>query len=1096
MWLTTAAVRRPVLVAMAVLSFVVLGMRAHQDLPIELNPRIDFPVATIVTVYPGADPSGVETEVTKPIEDAVGTIPNIRYITSRSLQGVSTVVVEFELGTDMDSATADIRSRIQSLRPDLPQDILEPVVTKFEISALPVISLGMTGNRPLWQIRKLADDVVAQRLARIDGVAQVVVAGGEKREIQVNVHSDRLAAHDLSLNDVVGSLAMANLNVPAGSIRSGDKEYVIRSLGKYTSLQEIRDTIIRVGDRRMGGLTQPIRLSAIADVVDSVEEPTTLTRLNGKRSVGISVMKTADANTVYVADKVREELEEMKKILPSDIQFSIATDQSKFVRDALHDVNLALWLGIILATLVVFVFLHDVRGTFIIALAIPTSIFATFLVLRFLGHSLNMMVMTGLSLAIGVLVDDSIVVLENIFRHLERGELPEEAAINGRSEIGLAAVTITLVDVVVFVPMIFMGGIVGRFFKPFAVTVATSVLFSLLVSFTFTPMLAARLFQRRVKGLAARAETPLDHFFNYFDRFWGAWDRLYRKALEWALNHRALVFVTGNVALLNVLALMAPLPVRIAVALLTVAIGLMGALISAVKRSDQARGFLLISGALAVITLSVQTIPTFAFMPRTDEGMIQISLEAPPQNNLQATERLVRKVEERLASMKEVHSFFTAVGSTAVAGFFGADTGPQFATIFARLVPKNDRQKSDKEIAQQLVGWAKSHLPGCTVAIREQSTAMGGIAPVEIDLMGPDRASLVRLSQKVMNLLRQMPELRDVQSTWRPGRPELRVLVDREKASDLGFSVGEVASLLRTAYEGNTDLKYTENGDDYPIRIRLAPEERTNPELLANLFLSPGFNHRPITLKEVATVQVNAAPVTLIRKQRQNCITVSANLAPWASLGNVREKIRQALSTVDPGGDQIAFGRYFEAMTENFGHLNSSLRLSIVLIYMLMAALFNSLTLPFSIMLSLPQALVGAILFLMLSGKGVNIMSMIGLIMLLGLVTKNAILVVDYSNTLRARGLPREQAVAQAGETRLRPVLMTTLTMIFAVLPVALELGEGAEMRAPMAIAVLGGLTFSTLLTLLVVPVAYTLFDDLGLWVRRVVSGRPTAPSS
>ncbi|MCS7224956.1 MAG: efflux RND transporter permease subunit [Armatimonadetes bacterium] len=1084
-----ASVKRPVLVAMAVLSLVVLGIRAYQDLAIELYPRIEFPVATITTVYPGADPSGVETEVTKPIEEAVGTIPNIRHITSRSLQGVSVIVIEFELGTDMDTATADIQSRIQSIRLELPDDIQEPVVGKFEIASLPVISMGMTGNRPLWQVRKLAEDIVAQRLARIDGVAQVAVVGGEKREIQVNVKADRLAAQDLSLTDIVRSLATANLNLPAGSIRHGDTEFVIRSVGKFTSLQEIRDTVVRIGDRRMGGLSEPVRLSAVADVVDSVEEPTTFTRLNGKPSVGISVMKTADANTVYVADKVKEELEELKKVLPSDIEFSIATDQSKFVLDALHDVNLALWAGIILATIVVFVFLHDVRGTFIIALAIPISIFATFFVLRFFGYSLNMMVMTGLSLAIGVLVDDSIVVLENIFRHLSRGELPEEAAINGRTEIGLAAVTITLVDVVVFVPMIFMGGMVGQFFKPFAVTVATAVLFSLLVSFTFTPMLAARMFQRRTREGGVEPATFLGRLFAQFDRFWSFLDRSYRLALEWALNHRALVFVAGNLALVNILAMMGPLPLRVTVAVLTIVGGLIGALVSWLRRSDQAKGFLVVSVALAAVTILVQAVPTFAFMPRTDEATIQITLEGPAHNSLLATDQLVRKFEKKLASMKEVESYFATVGSTAVAGFLGADTGPQFATLLVRLVPREERDQADREIAQELVGWAKAHLPNCFVSIREQSTAMGGIAPVEIDLMGPDRASLVRLAQKIMDRLYQMPELRDIQSNWRPGRPELRVIVDREKASDLGFSVSEVASLVRTAYEGNTDLRYTENGDDYPIRIRLAPEDRVNPENLSNLFLSPGFGHRPTTLKEVATVTLDSAPTTLIRKERQNCITISANLAPWASLGNVREKIRAILETIDPEGNQIAYGRYFQAMSENFGHLNSSLGLSIILIYMLMAGLFNSLTLPFSIMLSLPQALVGAILFLMLSGKGINIMSMIGIIMLMGLVTKNAILVVDYTNTLRSRGYDRHRAVAEAGETRLRPVLMTTLTMIFAVLPVALELGQGAEMRAPMAIAVLGGLTLSTFLTLLVVPVAYTIFDDLGHIIMRRLRG-------
>ncbi|MDT7896617.1 MAG: efflux RND transporter permease subunit [Armatimonadota bacterium] len=1093
MWLTAAAIRRPLLVSMAILALVVLGWRAYQDLTVELYPKVDFPIVTITTVYPGADPAEVETEVTKPIEENVSTIANVNHVTSRSLQNYSVVTIEFELGTNLDDAVAEVRTRIAAIRSQLPPGIQDPVVAKFDVSALPVLSFGVTGNRPAWQIKKLADDVIAERLARVPGVARVVVTGGDQREIQINLHKDRLAAYNLTLSDIVWALSASNFNLPAGFIRETRQEYLIRSMSKFTSLDEIRNLVIRTGDRR-SGLNAPVRLGDVADVVDGVQEKTMLVRLDGKDAVGVSVLRQSDANVVAVAEGVKRELERLKRLLPPDITFAISYDQSKFVLDAIHDVNLALWLGIILAVLVVYLFLHDWRGTFIISLAIPISIFATFFIIRFLGYSLNIMVMTGLSLAVGVLVDDSIVVLENIYRHLERGELPEEAAFNGRTEIGLAAVTITLVDVVVFVPIIFMGGIAGQFFKPFAITVATSVLFSLLVSFTFTPMLAAYWFKRRTKEEHERQpRTRVEKIFAAFDRFWRNLDVTYRHALEWALSNRALVFVTGNLMLLNVMAFMMPLQMRLIVAVLTVLVGIVGALLA----RRQWKGFLTVSGILAVLTLLVQITPSFGFLPRTDEGALQIVVEAPPQSSLFNTDRIVRKLERHLLGMKETVSVLTVVGSTTAGGSMGGgDVGPQFANLFVKLVEKNKRAKSDKQIAQELAAWTKRNLPGVTVAVSEQTGNADSFAPVQIELLGQDRAPLIRLADQIGQRLSKIVEIRDIRSSWRPGRPELQIRVDREKAADLGFTTGDAARWVRIAYEGYTqtddpNMKYTEQGEDYPIRIRLAPEERQSPQQILSLPIAMTRDGLPITLGDIASVRLGEAPVVLERKDRLNMITITANLAPWASLGSVQQKIQATLADLDTGGAIVNYGGQFEQMADSFGRLTGSLRLSIVLIYMLMAGLFGSLVLPLSIMLSLPQALVGALLFLMITDKGLTLMSFIGIIMLMGIVTKNAILLVDYTNTLRARGYDRWRAIVEAGETRLRPVLMTTLTLFFGVLPTALELGQGAEFRSPMAIAVLGGLTLSTFLTLLVVPVAYTLFDDAQQAILRWLRGEP-----
>ncbi len=1085
MRLVEIAVRRPVLVLMVIGAFVVLGLRAYSDLVLELYPRIDFPFVVVTTVYPGANPEEVETSVTKKIEDAVATISGVRHIESQSQQNVSVVMIEFELDVDTDEAAAEVRSRISGIRGELPDEVEEPTVFKFDVGSLPVISLAMTGDRPMWQIRKLADDVVAPRLSRIPGVARVVVTGGEEREIQVNVHKDRLAAYKLTLNDVVRALSTANLNIPAGSIKQTEHEYLVRSVGEFTDLEQIRETIIRFGDRRMGHLTAPVRVRDVADVVDTVKERELLTRLNGKDSVGIAVMKRAEANTVEIAEQVKEALEQLKQQLPPDINFAIAIDQSTFVLGALHDIQQALFLGVLLGLLVVLIFLRNWRSTLIIAAVVPVAFISTFLVVRFAGYTLNFMVMLGLALAVGPVIDLAIVALENIYRHMERGKSPVEATLEGLRELGEAIVAVTGTNLVVFVPLIFLGAIVGRFFRPFAVTVVGATIFALFVVFFLLPMLTSQIF--REAEAAKIAEPP---------RWWRRLEEAYELLLRWMLAHRAFVFVMGNFVLLNVLAFLMPQPVRLTVAVLTILVGLVGALIV----RTQWKPFIATALFLAALTAVVQIQPRFGFMATADEGMVHLILEFPSHYSLERTDKVVRRVERFIAKLPEVESYFTNVGTTGAGAREAGNYGPQFANIFIKLVDRSKRSRSDKEFAEFLSFWARKQVPeAIAVETMEQSgvVRMGSAVTLEVrGGTGTDRTTLVRVANRIAEKLSQMPEVRDVKLSWRPARPELQVEVDRDKTADLGFSIAEIGAIVRTAFNGNDDLKFKENGEEYPIRIWLAKEDRQSPQDVASLFVGPGMRETPVTLGELAEVRWGQAPVTLERKDRENVVRVTANLAPWASLGNVMQQIQQILAEVDTEGTQVVFGGMFERMQENMGQLGGALRLSIVLLYMLMAALYNSTALPLAIMLTVPQALVGSFLLLMMTGKEWNIVSVIGIIMVLGMVVNAAIILVDYTEILRARGMERMAAVIQAGKTRLRPVMMTVLVVILSSLPTALEWGRGAELRSPMAIAVIGGITVSFVLTLLVVPVAYTIIDDAIQTVRRWLGHAPAPAAS
>ncbi|MEN3000538.1 MAG: efflux RND transporter permease subunit [Armatimonadota bacterium] len=1059
MWLTRLALNRPVTITVFMVATIVLGWYALSRTQVELQPRVDFPVITILTVYPGASPDEVETLVTKPLEDAVAGVEGLRQITSTSQYGVSQVALEFYIGTDMGQAYIDVQAKVNAAVGLLPDDAERPIISKLDTQSQPTMYLALSGNRPSYELRDLADNIIKDRLSSVPGVAAVTVSGGQKREILVAIDKDRLNAYGLSINSVVRALQAANLNLPAGRITEGERDYNVRLLGEFRSVEELRNLRLYLQNpRNPAAPGATIRLQDIAEIRDTVEERTVITRLNGKENVTIVVQKASDANALEVSKGIHEVIQRIQREYP-DLKFEISFDQAESIKESLTDLRIALYLAIILVVLIVYLFLYNIRGTFIVALAIPTCIFASFLAIYFFGFTINVMTMLALSLAVGVLVDDAIVVIENIYRHLSLGEEPMEAAYNGRTEIGLAAITITFVDVVVFLPIAFMGGVSGQFFRSFGLTVAVTVLFSLLVSFTLTPMLASR-FYRRGEAL----EEPRG-FFRWFDARYRTLERGYRRLLAWALRHRWAVILTGNGLLLATLVLV---------------IG------SAMRGSP---------------------LLPFRFAPSQDQGLIGITVKLPPDAALSETDAVVRRIEQVALTIPEVKYVSSLVGASG-ASFMGAgDQGPRFASLQVTLHPKKAlldslmfwvkhdeplRTRSDVEIAGELrekIGV----IPGAQVAVNAISGFRGGGfgVPIQLAMSGKDTAVLLETAERVRQAISKLPGIKDPDLSWSAGKPELQVIVDRERATRLGVSIAEIALALRTAYEGDTSVKYREAGQEYAIRVRLNEADRQRTGELGNLVVAY-VQGAPVYLRDVATIRLSEGPTRIERADRQRRVMVLANLMPGYSLGNLRVQIDNLLreQNLVPPGVRVQWFGEGEVMAREGVYMMQALLLSFVLVYLLMVALFENWLYPFIIMFSQPQALVGALLALIVARSELNIVSMIGIIMLVGLVGKNAILLVDFTNTLRSRGLPRDEALKEAGPIRLRPILMTTLSLVLAMIPVALAVGRGSEFRAPLGIVIIGGMLVSTLLTLVVIPCMYTVMDDLSHWLRRLFRRR------
>jgi len=1018
MFLTRISVAQPVFATMMMLALAVLGLTSYRQLNVDQFPNVDFPIVTVTTVYEGATPEAVEREVTKKIEESINTVQGIRHVESTSQEGLSNIIVMFRVGVSTQVASQDIRGKVAAIRGLLPREIEEPVVQRLDANALPIVSVSVEAPGLTPQAAtEIADKLVKKRLETVPGVGAVNLVGESTREVQVVVDRARLEAYHQSLANVVEALRKENVDFPAGSADRGTTEAMVRVAARGRGAAEIA----RIPVKRAGSTT--IFVSDLARVVDGVEQPKNLAMLDEAPALALDVVKQSGANTVSVADGVKAAVDKLARELPSGVALRVVRDDSQFIRDSIHDVNLTMLIGGILTVLIVFVFLNSWRSTVITGLTLPISVIAAFTAMKLFGFTLNVMTLMGLSLAIGMLIDDAIVVRENIVRHLQRGKDHVQASLDGTNEIGLAVMATTFTIVAVFIPVAFMGGMVGQFFYEFGITVAAAVLVSLFVSFTLDPMLSSRwvdpaLEHDRHEGFVG---TRLARFNHWFDALHLQYERL----LGWALGHRK------RVVLMALVAFLASFPI----------LGVLGG----------------------------------DFMPDFNRGEYQVAFRATPGATLRETGERAREMVRRLKSLPDVEYTYTTIGAA------GTTSRPVTEGVtFVKLRPGTGKTFS------QVLGDARrviQEVPGMTYGLFEAGPF--GQKPIQISVRGAEIDELDRISRELMQEMAKMKGVADIETSLEKAKPELRVRVDRERASDLGVPAGVIGTTLRAAVSGEVASVIEDSeGDSYDVRVRLRADQRRYAEDLLALTVptdkdDDNKDKLLVPLRELAHTEPGTGPSTIRHKDLAREVRVSAN-PDGRSLGEISADVEAAVArlAMKPGYD-VLLGGDAEELKDMFANMLQALFLAVVFIYLILASQFGSFLQPFAIMLSLPLSLVGVALALLATGDNLNIMSMIGLIMLMGLVTKNAILLVDFANQARREGLARSDALVKAGSTRLRPIVMTTLAMIFGMLPLAFAIGAGAEMRAPMARAVIGGLITSTLLTLVVVPVVYSYLDGL-----------------
>ncbi len=1018
MKLADTSIERPVFATMMILALVVLGLFSFMKLNIDQFPDIDFPYVTVTSVLPGAGPEQMETDVTKKIEDAVNTIGGIDHITSISREGVSFVIVQFKLEIDGRQAAQEVREKIAAVRADLPTDLEDPVVQRIDPASMPMFTLTVSGPRSDKEITTFTKNVIRKRLENVPGVGRVDLVGGAEREIQIAVDATRLEAYNLSINDVIQAVASSNVEVPAGNLTQGPRQLLLRTMGKYTNVNDFNRVIVATP----GG--KPVYLSDVAQVVDGVKEQTSLTRVNGKGAVGLSILKQSGSNTVRVAQAIQSQLATLQKEIPPDLKITVAQDNSTFIVEEVNDVLFDIFYGGLLAIIVVFLFLANMRSTIISAIALPTSIIASFIIMYALNFTLNMITLLALSLAVGLLIDDAIVVIENIFRHMQQGETPIEAAKAATAEIGLAVMATTFTIVAVFVPIAFTPGIVGRFFYQFGLTVSVAVLVSLFVAFTLTPMLSSRWLTEADEKLENNGSL-LRRGLYYFNHFFQILSQRYRKAIAWSLHHRKTV-VFGSIAIFISSFFL---------------IGLLGT----------------------------------SFFPDTDESEFNIGINASPGSSLERTAAIGSYVESILEKQPEVTTTLLTIGS-------GNDPVTK-GNILVKLVKKNERKRSIWQIMDNLRA-ELINTPGANISYSTQGGPGGNQKPLIMSVRGDNMATLKSIADRVENIVRATRGAVDIENSLETSKPEVRIRIDRDKASDLGVNVAQIATTARALVDGYVATKYQEGDEQYDVRVRLRKQDRTSLENVNNLTVKSNKSMGNgedllVPVSYVADIRQSSGPSQINRFDRQREIRIDANLSGrllGEVLGDIQSKTNRL---VLPAGYNVGVVGQGQMQAESFLNILLSLALAVIFVYIVLAAQFESFTYPFAIMLALPMSLIGAVLGLLVFGSAVSMMSMIGIIMLMGLVTKNGILLVDYANVLRDRGQERTDALINAGATRLRPILMTTFAMIFGMMPVAFAVSEGSEFRAPMGQAVIGGLITSTLLTLFVVPVVYSILDDL-----------------
>lgn len=1049
--LTRLSIKRPLTMLMIIITMVIMGYQGYTYLKLERFPNTDMPMAMISVTYPGASPEDIEEQVVSPIEDAVAGVSGLGEMSSTATEGSATIMLEFVQGTDNNQAAIDVERKVSAV--SLPDDASDPTVFKADSGSMPIMVITLNGPQGQDALYELANDELKARLQTVPGVASVSVTGGRDREIQIEADPAKLAAYSLSLDEVQQAVANNNVTSPAGSMDQGRLKKSIRAVGEFTSLDEIENVVIK-SDQTNGG---QVYLQDVATVQEGYSDRSAIYRYNGLDTVSVNVTKTNDANTVEVAEQVRQVLESFKKELPTGAELTITSDSSTFVRESVAAVQEDLVLAIVITSLVMLIFLHTIRSTFIVLLAIPTSLITTFLVMWRLGLSLNQMTLMAMTLVIGILVDDSIVVLENIERHLKMKKPAKQAALDGRAEIGFAALVITLVDVVVYLPVAFVSGMMGQLFYPYAITIVCTTMLSLFVAFTLTPMLAAYWLKDE-----SEPEKPPRGLAKVF--------AILLKPIAWLWNGFLGLWEAGFGFLSRAYAAILRLCLRNAFTQIMVVVIAAGAL---------AGGIYMVIGGV------VRT----EFMPQEDDGTISISITMPAGTNLDTSDQAARQAEQIVLSLvPEVANIRTQVGSGG--GGFGS-SGSNSVSISLKLIDKADRERTTTDIASALRP-ALEQIPEAQTSVTLSSSMGGGGAmkPIQVRLLGPDQNVLIDLADQVAAVIKTVPGTADVENTGAARSPETQFVVDRQRTVDLGLSTSQVATTLRTAVSGSTIGTFNPpgGGDEVDIVLRMPESTRQDQNQLLQVPLAYKQGQQ-ITLGQVVQTQDDQTAAQITRANRQVYLTVGSNVQPGYGSVDVTNEIETALNEQIsfPSGYSFEFSGMSGSQRDTFGQLFSAMGLSVLMIYILLVALYQSWLQPLAIMLALPVTVVGAFGGLWVTNNSLSLFSLLGMILLMGIVTKNAILIVDFTNQLRERGQPTKKALVEAGRVRLRPVLMTTGALVFALLPVALGTGAGAESRAPIAAAVIGGNITSTLLTLILVPVVYNFFDWGGGLMKRIV---------
>ena len=1055
MWFTRVSIQNPVMAVMVMLAFVVLGLFSYQRLSVDQFPNIDFPTVVVQMDYPGASPEIVESEVTKKVEEAVNTVAGINALTSRSYEGSSVVIIEFNLDVDGRKAAEDVREKVALMRPNLRDEVKDPRISRFDPQSTPIFNVAILsedGKKNTQELTTWATQVLQKRLENVRGVGSVSVVGGLQRQIQLQLRPQAMEALGITVDQVLAAVRSENQELPMGNLRSLEQERVVQINARLKRPEDFRDIVVA----RKGGAS--VKLWQVADVVDGPQEVESLALYNGQRTVLLSVQKSQGENTIEVVDGLQRALKEAQDLTPPGVKVEVNRDNSRAIRVSVANVKRTLFEGAALTILSVFLFLNSWRSTVITGLTLPIALIGTFLFMYAFGFTINNITMMALSLCVGLLIDDAIVVRENIVRHVQMGATPRQAALDGTAEIGLAVLATTLSIVAVFLPIGFMGGIVGKFFHEFGITIVAAVLISMFVSFTLDPMLSSVWHDPQAHGV--HRGPPVTLYDKTLGRLTGAVDRFtnwlsagYQRILAWSLRHKGATLLIALATFLS--------------------------------------SFVLLAGVGK------------EFVPKADLSETQINFYTPVGSALEVTEARAKQIDALLRELPEVRYTVATINS-------GFAAGKIYGAIYVRLVDRKDRQRSVADLAEPM-RQRLATVPGITVTNIGQ-TDLGGGKSLQFSIQGSDLGELERISKQVVARLQKIPGLVDLDTTLKPNKPTVSVEVKRDVAADAGLNVNALAGTLRTLLAGTTVGNWrASDGENYDVLLRLGPQSRDSladlQRMPINLPAAADGMPRVMALSQLAEVRPSTGPNQINRRDMAREITLDAN-ALGRSSGEVSADIKKVLDeTAFPPGYRYSFGGSTKNMNESFQYAVGALGLAVVFIYMILASQFKSFLQPLALMSSLPLTLVGVFLALLLFRSTLNMFSVIGIVMLMGLVTKNAILLIDFAIRSRAgqhgngvdqEPMEREAALLHAAHVRLRPILMTTLAMVFGMVPLAFALSEGSEQRAPMGQAVIGGVITSSLLTLVVVPVIYCYLDDLASWAKRRWTGNriPAVPGA